>query len=216
MQKYILLLLMLASIISGCAPQVTVTSEVTFTLPPPTALPTPTLHPDFITLQEQIAAAGERFTLNPDGTVQDGAATIPGLQVAVDGKITLTVNGEQVEVDPSTMNFDDENGLSFDGYEDLNSDHVWEVVEPPAEITEAGKTVLAIMTELKIPESELDLKLVNGKLVCTEVATGDNVCDENGRLTLDYMHEVLSRADVIGGPTDPANPNGSRGHQPER
>lgn len=39
----------------------TVTSVVTVTSPPPTAtlIPTPTLHPQFIEIQEQLAAAGE-------------------------------------------------------------------------------------------------------------------------------------------------------------
>lgn len=56
--------------LTACSsPQVTVTSQVTVTLPPPTAaiIPTPTLHPQFVELQDKVAASGERFTLLPDG-----------------------------------------------------------------------------------------------------------------------------------------------------
>lgn len=113
------LLPILAFILLACAaPQVTVTSEVTVTSPPPTAtlIPTPTLHPQFITLQTQVAASGERFTLTSDGTIQDGATTIPGLRVANDGKITITINNEQVTVNPEDVSFDDDKGINVAGY----------------------------------------------------------------------------------------------------
>jgi hypothetical protein len=75
-------------------------------------------------LQEQIAAAGGRFTLNPDGTVQDGAGTIPGVKVAKTGEMTLIINGEEITLDPSLAIFDDETGFSCPGYE-LNPDGEW-------------------------------------------------------------------------------------------
>ncbi len=79
--------------------------------------------------------------------------------------------------------------------------------------TEAGQFVQKIMVDLKIPEGELDLKLVDGKLVCTEVATGDVVCDENGLFTLDYMQEVLTRLDIVGGPSELPDRNSGRPNQ---
>ncbi len=131
MKKTFLFAFIFLAACSGQIPQVTVTSEVTVASLPPTETPTPTptLHPQFIALQDQIAASGERFTLNPDGTVQDGATAIPELNVAPDGKITITVNGEQVEINPSIMNFDDENGLSIEGFEDTDGDGEWEVAQ---------------------------------------------------------------------------------------
>ena len=50
---------------SAQAPQVTVTfaQRVTVTLPPPTAtiIPTPTLHPEVLALQQQVAANGTKY-----------------------------------------------------------------------------------------------------------------------------------------------------------
>lgn len=131
MKKIFLFAFIFLAACSGQIPQVTVTSEVTVTSLPPTEtpIPTPTLHPQFIALQDQIAASGERFTLNTDGTVQDGATAIPGLNVAPDGKISITVNGEQVEIDPAIMSFDDENGLSIEGFEDADGDGEWGVAQ---------------------------------------------------------------------------------------
>lgn len=100
----------------SCAPQVTVTSEATITLPPPTSTPLPTLHPQFIALQETVVASDERFALNSDGTVKDGAETIPGLHVASNGTMTLTVNGEDILLDPSEVIFDNEDGFQPNGY----------------------------------------------------------------------------------------------------
>ncbi len=105
---------------SGDTPQVTVTSapteccaKVTVTSTP---IPTPTLHPAFIEIQEKIKSSGTRFTLQADGTVHAGSETIPGLTVAPDGIMTLTVNGETVTLDPADVDFDDETGITIDGY----------------------------------------------------------------------------------------------------
>lgn len=116
MKKWIILTVLL---ISACTPQVTVTSEVTVTstpLPTETPIPTPTLHPAFIEIQEKIENSGTRFTLQADGTVHDGSETIPGLTVVPDGIIALTVNGETVTFDPADVDFDDETGITIDGY----------------------------------------------------------------------------------------------------
>ncbi len=97
------------------APQVTVTSEVTVTLPPSTEIPIPTLHPQFTALQEQIAASGERFFLSPEGLF-DGANPVPGLTISPDGTMTIMVNGEPVILDPTKTHFDDEDGIINDEY----------------------------------------------------------------------------------------------------
>ena len=125
MKKSIIFLFILASILSACAPQVTVTSEVTVTLTPlstETPIPTPTLHPQFIEVQEKIAASGQRFTLNQDGTVKDGSEIIPGLTVTPNGTMMLIVGGEEIELDSSNISFDDENGVSIVGYEQNEED----------------------------------------------------------------------------------------------
>jgi hypothetical protein len=99
---------------------------VTVTLPPPTAtaIPTPTLHPEFILLQELISTSSGRFTLLPDGIIEDNGAAISGLRVFPDGVMTLTVDGEVIPLDPSKAVFDDENGFSYPGYE-LDDNGEW-------------------------------------------------------------------------------------------
>ncbi len=78
MQKYILLLLILTSIISGCTPQVTATPEATATLPTatqtpepsttPTAVYTPTSAKEIITNTSGIGfALGEQIEGQPEG-----------------------------------------------------------------------------------------------------------------------------------------------------
>lgn len=119
--------LFLALLLVACSPQVTVTSTATIPLPTETPIPTPTLHPDFITLQNTVAQT-ERFTLlsYEDGLLLDGER-IPGLEVDRNGVITIEVDGERVEVDPTKAVFDDEHGLSFEGYELNEETGEWEV-----------------------------------------------------------------------------------------
>lgn len=128
MKKSILFFIVLTSILAGCsAPQVTVTSKVTATLTPlstETPIPTPTLHPQFIEVQEKIAASGQRFTLNQDGTVKDGSEIIPGLTVTPNGTMMLIVGDEEIELDSSNISFDDEKGISIVGYEQ-NEEGEW-------------------------------------------------------------------------------------------
>jgi hypothetical protein len=115
------LLVSLAARQSPAQPQVTVTPQATITL---TALPAPTLHPQFTSLQETIAASGGRFTLNADGLIYDSETPIPGLTVAPDDTMTLTVNGETITFDPAAVTFDDEKGIAIDGYE-LDENGAW-------------------------------------------------------------------------------------------
>lgn len=114
MKKSTLFLIFIASMVYACAPQVTVTPTP---LPTETPIPTPTLHPQFAALQEKIAASGGRFTLSPQGTIEDNGVPIPGLTVAPDGTMTFIVNGEIVTLDPANVSFDDEKGVSIKGYQ---------------------------------------------------------------------------------------------------
>lgn len=131
--KKIAFIILVASILSACLStpsQLTVTPEATPTLAP-TNTPTPTLHPDFIALQESIAASGTRFSLQTDGHIYDGETPIPGLTVASNGTITLVVNGETTTLAPADVDFDDENGITIDGYsQDLENGSWVEVVNP--------------------------------------------------------------------------------------
>ncbi|GEM_PF-5480506 len=127
-----ILLPLLALILVACAsPKVTVVSEVTVTSSPPTTtpIPTPTLHPQFIDLQAQIAASGERFTLTSDGTIQDGAKTVPGLSVDKTGAITLRGLSSQVMLDAADVSFDDEKGVSVKGYTLDEATGLWGVAQ---------------------------------------------------------------------------------------
>ena len=125
-----ILLPVLALILTACAsPQVTVTrfAEVTVTSPPSTAatIPTPTLHPQFVTLQEQIADASDKFTLNSSNGLiefqsESGVVAVDGIRINPDGSGTLTTSEGEVGFDPNGLTFDaksatfvDETGKSW-------------------------------------------------------------------------------------------------------
>lgn len=186
MKKSIFILLVIISIfVAACAPQLTVTPQATVTLTPPpaaTVIPTPTLHPQFIALQDQIAASGERFTLNSDGTVQDGATTIPGLHFAPDGKVTITVDGEPVEIDPSIMKFDDENGLSIEGFNDADGDGDWEEA-----ISEAMQETNKLIETYGLAD-----EVAEGKITVTEEGGVVTVIDnETGKVMMQSSEDGL-------------------------
>lgn len=122
----LIVLIALITFLAACAPQVTASPEPTVT-PPPTAtiLPTPTFHPEFMALQELISNSGARFTLRPDGMIEDGADAISGLRVSTDGVMTLTLaDGTVVTLDSSAVSFDDEKGFGVEGYE-LDENGKW-------------------------------------------------------------------------------------------
>jgi hypothetical protein len=105
-------------------------------------IPLPTLHPQFIAIQSQVAASGERFTLLSDGTIQEttaeGAVTVPGLSVDKNGVMTIIVNGETITLDPSKVIIDDETGFSYPGYEqDANGE--WVEVQVGYTMDQLGK-----------------------------------------------------------------------------
>ncbi len=132
MKKSILFFVVFILTACASAPQVTVMapSAMTVTLTPP--IPTPTLHPEFAALQQTIADSGSRFTLGADGLLYDGETPIPGITVTPDGTMTLTVNGETVTLDPADVDFDDEKGITIDGYEWDEEVGAWVEAESPA------------------------------------------------------------------------------------
>lgn len=207
MKKRIFVFLAVSILLSACAtssaPQVTVTSEVTVTstpLPTETPIPTPTLHPDFAALQEQIAASGGRFILHPDGMISDGAELIPGLTVAPDGTMTLTVDGEGVTLDPTKAVFDDENGFSYPGYEQ-NEDGNW--VESVSEMELKVKADFEAHSFIY----DVDRYDVDNEGVVTDLETKEVVAqyDENGvlRYDLGYVQKAIVEQGLVGGPSMP-------------
>lgn len=165
MKKSILALLILASILSACqsAPQVTVTSEVTVTLPPTeTPIPTPTLNPQFISIQEQIAQSGY-FTLLPDGTIEErtsdgGYRLVSGIIVNESGTIFLEVDNEKIEIDLEDVTFN-ENGLKIKGFV-KNEIGEWRRIEKPLKeisLCESAYDVLTLKNDLN-PEYLIDMK----------------------------------------------------------
>lgn len=134
----------LTILLTACSSSSTqVTATVTVTSPPTaTVIPLPTLHPQFIAIQSQVAASGERFTLLSDGTIQEttaeGAVTVPGLSVDKNGVMTIIVNGETITLDPSKVIIDDETGFSYPGYEqDANGE--WVEVQVGYTMDQLGK-----------------------------------------------------------------------------
>ncbi len=102
--------------------QATTTSTVTVTLPPPTAtvIPTPTVAPEFLAIQTQVATA-EIYTIIGNGSIEgpkpDGTiGPIEGIKLNPDGKgYTIMVNGAPVVMDADKVSITDA-GISIDGY----------------------------------------------------------------------------------------------------
>ncbi|MCK6585438.1 MAG: hypothetical protein L6Q49_20245 [Anaerolineales bacterium] len=172
-------------LLASCAApplQVTFTSEVTVTLTP---APTPTQHPKFAALQQAIADSGSRFTLQADGLVYDGETPIPGVTVAPDGTMSMTVNGETVTLDPADVNFDDQDGISIDGYDFQDTDgdgnpDSWVEVESPA----------MVQTNKLIETYKLDKAIEDGKITVTEEGGAVNVTDnETGTVLIRTIGE---------------------------
>lgn len=198
MNKTILFLILLPSILAACAaPQVTVPSTP---LPSETPIPTPTLHPQFAEIQEQVSASGGRFNLQADGTIQDGAEPIPGITIALDGTISLTVNGESVTLDPADVNFDDESGISIDGFE-LNEDGEW--VEAISEARQAAEQHFA---DLSYPTDGVEF--VEGEVTVTGRVDGVKVFEMNiksGEAMFDqnYVIEQAGQQDLMSTDIEP-------------
>jgi hypothetical protein len=173
--KKIAFLIVIVSVLAAClsssgdqpaAPEQTSEVSKTSEVLPATStpIPTPTLHPEFIALQETIASSGERFTLQANGTIWDGEnkVALPGVRVDRNGVMTITVNGEQITLDPSKVILDDENGFSYPGYEQ-NANGEWVEVELTAKfdngvvitLGEADGDGIREVTEVRVDNDKL-------------------------------------------------------------
>ncbi|WKZ47631.1 MAG: hypothetical protein QY306_17635 [Anaerolineales bacterium] len=121
--KQLIPLIVISILLAACVPQATATPTATASLtatsaPTKTPIPTPTLHPNFIALQEAIAASGERFTLDgATGLIYDGEDPVSGITVSADGTIALEIDGETITPDPDAVNFDDQEGITVEDNE---------------------------------------------------------------------------------------------------
>jgi hypothetical protein len=115
-------------ILSACTPQVTEIPTVTSPPPTQTPLPTPTLHPEFVELQNLIADSSENLNLLPDGQIEENGVVIPNLQVDQNGEISILVEGQNIVIDSAHIIFED--GFHINGYE-LNENGEWVEAEEP-------------------------------------------------------------------------------------
>jgi hypothetical protein len=187
----------LALILAACAPALTLpaTPHLTPATPhltpeTPTPIPTPTVHPQFLSLQDQIAASGETFTLNQNGQIEmrteEGMTIVPDIQVHPDGTVTFTHDGQTYSADPQTITiegrtitFKDENGKTwvFDG-ESLQSEAI---AQAKADFEKYGYDHSA----LTFSENE------EGKVIATDPETGE-VVYEDGKFALRYAVENVT------------------------
>ena len=139
-------LLLFILLLTACAsqPTVPVASETPTLVPSPTIQPTPTFLPEFVVLQDQIAASGERFILMPDGTIQDDGIAISGLNVDKNGVMTLQVDDQIVELSFEDLSFGD-SGIEVKGYTFNEETGEWQ----PA-LTPEQQAIKALPAELQL------------------------------------------------------------------
>lgn len=170
--------------------------------------------PEFVALQEKVAAAGERYTLTPQGTIEDqtdqGVTVLPGIKATPEGTITLATKEGNITLPANSIIFDESGVLTVEGYE--YADGVWQKVV--AQATETAPEVIA-------PET-LELKLNDGTTAEVPVIRLEEGVDE-AELTLlvmDYVSrdvlwkngnlaERMKSIDEFG---NPSNPNGVIGN----
>lgn len=162
-------------------------TQVQFELVPPdwVELDGVFVSPAFAQLDKMIDEAGERFDLNVDGTVSDGEGTIPGLSVDRTGVMTLVVDGELVTLDPADVSFDDEEGIKIKGYEQDDTGE-WVPAAPPIENTEAGQATMAVLDQMGVDPSTIELKMDGDSIVCIDKETGDEAC-RDGEFDLHWL-----------------------------
>ncbi|MBI3165069.1 MAG: hypothetical protein HYZ24_10330 [Chloroflexi bacterium] len=188
MKKLNLITFIAAYLVVACAPQVTSTSEVTVTLTP---ISTPTLHPEFAALQQTIADSGSRFTLGADGLLYDGETPIPGMTVAPDGTMTLTVNGETVTLDPADVDFDDEKGITIDGYEWDTEAGAWVEAESPA-----MQQTNTLLDQYHIDPETVTVTEEGGAVNVTDNETGTvliRTIGENSKFDLGFAVDTIAK-----------------------
>ena len=192
-----ILLPILTLILFACAPQATIASEVTATLLPPTAtiIPTPTLHPQFVLLQDQIADSSERYTLLPDGTIEEltadgGRQTVPGLSVDKNGAMTFQVGDQQMELKLADVSFNDLDGVKIRGYQYGTLEGTWVVATGQVWIEQIGEVEpldLEMTTEFTIEWEKMP------KITWEDVSSGRlretllEKWESEGKLTAEYL-----------------------------
>jgi len=169
----------LAFMLAACGttpqPQATVT-PIPLPTATATAIPTPTLNPQFVALQESVAATGVRFTLMSDGSLTD--AQNEGIAVAglngKDGKWTLQLaDGTIVALDNTAVHLDDTYGYSVYGYTYDAATKVW---AKAAEIMVLPETELF---NLSYETKDLSVEIAPDMTLTTRIVT-----DESGGPTV--------------------------------
>lgn len=149
--------------------------------------------PQFIDLQTQIAAAGESFTLLPNGTIEQmtegGAVSVPGLAVDKNGAMTLSVGGEFVTLDPAEVKFDDEKGFLPDGYI-LSENGDWVEAEV---LSEARQQVDELVETYELTDS-VTVTENDGVASVTDNETGKVLFETDGEVT---KYEIGFAVDII-------------------
>ncbi|MCE7861890.1 MAG: hypothetical protein DYG86_19165 [Chloroflexi bacterium CFX2] len=180
MKKYIYFLSIIFLTFSACQATVTLT-----------AIPTPTLHPQFAALQEQIVASGERFTLHADGLLYDGETPVPGVTVSPDGAMTIAVDGETVTLDPADVDFDDEKGITIKGYELDEETGAWVEAISPAE--QAARDLLI---EHGFDVELVDFREEDGVIVGYDTETGE-LAFRDGKFDIRWAVEHMDTSDLM-------------------
>ncbi|GAB1470113.1 hypothetical protein MASR2M66_09900 [Chloroflexota bacterium] len=188
----------LALILIACTPQVTVTSEVTVSLSPPptdTPIPTPTSHPKFIELQNFIDDSSEKFILLPDGTIEELTADgtkqiIPNLQIDQNGVINIIFNNEHIVIEQSQIAFDDENGLTIEGYE-LDENDEW------VEANNAEDMASTVLDQYSINPESVTITETDGVTRVTDNETGKVLFETDGevsKFSLEFAVDTIAAA----------------------
>lgn len=185
MKKIITLTLSL--ILIACTPQAT--EPPTATLPPPTqtSIPTPTLHPEFVELQNLIADSGENLTLLPNGQIEENGVVIPNLQVDLDGEITILVDGESIIVNSTDITYED--GFQIKGFELKDGKWVEAVSEALLKVQADFDKYDYDYSSLAFDEND------EGKVVAMDNERG--VVYEDGEFDLYYVIEQAAKLDLM-------------------
>jgi hypothetical protein len=201
-----LVVFIIAFILTAClpsTPQVTLTPEATVTSTPPpteTPIPTPTSHPQFTALQNEIVDSSTRFTLQADGLIYDGQTPIPGISVAPDGVMTISVNGETVTLDPDSVSFG-EDGVEVEGYE-LNDEGEW-VEAISKSMQQTNKLIETYGLEQQIAEGKITVTEEGGAVNVVDVETGKvliRTIGENSKYDLGFAVDTVAASSCE--PTD--------------
>lgn len=196
MKKFLIFINFSILIFTSCSPKVaffpspTITQFPTITPnPTETLIPTPTLYPAFVELQKLLALSGERFTIMPDGNIQDKEMHISGLRIAPDGTMTLVVNGKEIVLDPADITFDDKDGVSVNGYRWDEANQNWveseAILKAKADFAEYGYDI----TNYKVIERD-------GVAVAIDKETNKEVYVD-GLYDLEFVFERAREQDLM-------------------